>query len=153
MLCQLRARRYFCVLGGNDTVAAGRFCERRQDGVLSFIPTRLGDASACLPRSQDPVTTGKHLNGKAPELGQTLDPKGAERRGLGSRISGSDVMKKFCILGDGTDVGQTNWKQQAEQITVLAKCSGGEQKIRAPTGEGEDSGLWTEVGSNCFSPN
>lgn len=31
-----------------------------------------------------------------------------EQQGLGLCIFGSDVMKKFCILGDGTDVGQTN---------------------------------------------
>lgn len=31
-------------------------------------------------------------------------------------IFGSDVMKKLCMLGDEADVGQTNWKQRAEQI-------------------------------------
>lgn len=96
--------------------AVGWFCEQCQDGVLSFIPTHPGDLGACLPCSRNLVTTGKHSNGRAPKLGQTPDPKGAERRGLGLCIFGSEVMKKFCILGDGTDVGQTNWKQRAEQI-------------------------------------
>lgn len=30
-------------------------------------------------------------------------------------------MKKFCITGEGTDVGQSNWKQQAEQIQSQLK--------------------------------
>jgi len=108
--------------------AAGQFCDQCQDRVLSFIPTHAVGTSACFPCSQDLVTTGKHPNGKPPKLGQTPDPKGAERWGLGLCIFGSDVMKTFCILGDGTDVGQTNWKQQA-------KCGGGEQGIGAPAGE------------------
>lgn len=30
-------------------------------------------------------------------------------------------MKKFCITGEGTDDGQSNWKQQAEQIQSQLK--------------------------------
>lgn len=30
-------------------------------------------------------------------------------------------MKKFCIVGEGRDVGQSNWKQQAEQIQSQLK--------------------------------
>lgn len=30
-------------------------------------------------------------------------------------------MKKFCIAGEGRDVGQSNWKQQAEQMQSQLK--------------------------------
>lgn len=57
--------------------ADGCFYEQCQDGVLSFIPTHPGASSTCAPCSQDLVNTGKHLNGKAPKLAQTPDPKDA----------------------------------------------------------------------------
>lgn len=31
-------------------------------------------------------------------------------------------MKKFCIIGEGRDVGQSNWKQQSEQIQSQLKA-------------------------------
>lgn len=73
-LCMQASR----VVGGYSMAAVSWFCEQHQGWVLCFIPEHPGSSTACLPCSQDLVTTGKHPNGKSPNLGQTPDPKSTE---------------------------------------------------------------------------
>lgn len=70
----------------------------------------------CPTSAPQPGCGGAAGSGEGTRVRRNSRPRGCRKPGgLGLGIFGSDVMKKLCLLGDRTDVGQANWKQRAER--------------------------------------